>query len=83
MREKMPVICPTSQAECLRHVGTTGKSLRATESLSSPIVIPEAAPRLSGIHRAARMLGGMDSGPAPFAQTASLFVATAHPGMTT
>jgi hypothetical protein len=26
MCEKLPVICPTSQAECLRHVGTTGKS---------------------------------------------------------
>jgi len=35
MREKMPVICPTSQANRLRHVGTTGKSGAAGEKLSS------------------------------------------------
>jgi hypothetical protein len=31
----MPVICPTSQADRLRHVGTTGKSVDASEKLSS------------------------------------------------
>src|ERR1700733_5816020 len=35
MRRKMLLICPTSQANCLRHDGTTGKSLAAREIVSS------------------------------------------------
>src|SRR5579872_7200138 len=34
-RKEVPVICPSSQAKCLRHVGTPGKSPCARETLSS------------------------------------------------
>jgi hypothetical protein len=35
MRERMLVICPTSQANCVRHVGTTGKSVDPKNSVST------------------------------------------------
>jgi hypothetical protein len=35
MRERMLVICPTSQAKGLRHVGTTGKSPATGKFVSS------------------------------------------------
>jgi len=34
-REEMPVICTSSQAKCLRHIGTTGKSPCARKIMSS------------------------------------------------
>src|SRR5579872_2498598 len=36
MRGKLLLICPTSQANYLRHFGTTGKSLAAREIVSRP-----------------------------------------------
>jgi hypothetical protein len=36
-REKVPLICPTSQAKCLRHIGTTGKSVRDGKIVSTTI----------------------------------------------
>jgi hypothetical protein len=39
----MPLICPTAQVKCLRHVGTTGKSGRGPKKTSQDLIVTPAS----------------------------------------
>ena len=50
-REEVPVICPSSQATCLRQVGTPGKSPGARKTLSSDKQLLEVSRHGCGARR--------------------------------
>jgi hypothetical protein len=56
-RRLLKMICPTSQAKGLRHVGTTGKSVAAREIMSSAEqLLPSSLRANSAIHIACRLI---------------------------